>query len=81
MDIPSKSSDLLEHMIKKTCEQVEAHRGVPVLFHLKKDGLYYVAKFDFGRESRDGSIVQAICGAVGNALEPIEHQSFGNLRG
>ena len=80
MEINCKSSDMLKHMIEKTREYVELHRGGHVRFILKRDGMEYVAKFDFGRECRDGSVVQAICGAIGNALEPIEHQSFGNLR-
>lgn len=81
MEIASKASDLLLHFIDKTREQVEMYRHKPIDFHLVRDGDVFIAKFDFGRECIHSVLVQAICGAIANALEPIEHQSLGNLKG
>ena len=81
MELPTILDPILRHLILTTKDYVEKVRHVPVEFYLSVDGSgLFSAKFDYGREST-GSLVQAICGAIANALEPLSQQSSKNLKG
>ena len=81
MELPTILDPVLRHLIRVTREYVEEVRHAPVAFYLSVDeNGVFEAKFDYGREAR-GSLTQAICGAIGNALEPLSHQDRKALKG
>jgi len=81
LELPTILDPILRHLVLTTKEYVEEVRHAHVDFHLSIDDRGVVtAKFDYGRECA-GSLTQAICGAVANALEPISQQSSKDLRG
>ncbi len=81
MEFPTILDPVLRHLITVTRDYVSEVRHIPVEFHISIDDMGFVtAKFDYGRAST-GQLIQAVCGAIGNALEPISHQSMKELKG
>lgn len=81
MELPTILDPVLRHLITVTRDYVEKVRHTHVEFHMRIDDRGVVtAKFDYGREST-GTLVQAVCGAVANALEPLSQQSMKMLKG
>ena len=81
MEFPTILDPVLRHLIITTKEYIEEVRHTHVEFHLSMDDWGIVtARFDYGREAK-GSLTQAICRAIGNALEPLSHQDRKALRG
>jgi len=81
MELPTILDPIMRHYITTTCDYVGEVRRMHVDFTLRpNDDGTVTAKFTYGREST-GVLIQAICGAIANALEPIQHQDMMALRG
>jgi hypothetical protein len=81
MELPTILDPIIRHLIETVREYVEEVRHAHVDFTLKyNDNGTVTAKFSYGLADT-GSLIQAICGAIANVLEPIQHQNTIALKG